>query len=254
LLVFTLLGQMAVGISWIMGILTLFNVAYSSSLYPAIGIIMGLGLTVSFLHLGAPKNAWRVFFNLKKSWLSREILAALLFMVSWAITILIIQQPRSNEISKIIMFGVTSLAGLGLVFAMSEVYRLRMVPAWNTCRTKATFLLTTGILGIFSVGIMQILIAGPITDLLHLSSWLPVPGIVFLSIELVLCYLEERNTRTAVHYTRILFIIFGIVAAFLLFFSPPQYRELIVSGIFLVVLVEELIGRWVFYSSRNPTM
>jgi DMSO reductase anchor subunit len=254
LLIFTLLSQMAVGISWILGILTFFSVTYSSALYPAIGIIMGPGLIVSFLHLGAPKNAWRVFFNLKKSWLSREILAALLFMVSWAITFPIILLPGSLEISKGIMSEITSLAGLGLVFSMSEVYRLRMVPTWNTWRTKATFLLTTVILGTFSVGMMQVLIAGPIIDLLHFSGWLSVFGIVFLSTELALCYSETSNARSAAHYTRILFILLGIVGAFLLVFSPPQYRGLTVIGIFPVVIVEELIGRWVFYSSRNPTM
>ena len=36
-------------------------------------VIGNIGLISSFLHLGSPKGAWRIFLGLKKSWLSREI-------------------------------------------------------------------------------------------------------------------------------------------------------------------------------------
>lgn len=41
-----------------------------------IGLIMGvIGMVSSFCHLGSPLGAWRAFLGLKKSWLSREIVA-----------------------------------------------------------------------------------------------------------------------------------------------------------------------------------
>ena len=48
-----------------------------------IGLGLGLGMLASFAHLGTKKNAWRVFANLRKSSLSREILFVCLFSVSW---------------------------------------------------------------------------------------------------------------------------------------------------------------------------
>ena len=88
LVAFTLLSQMAVGGLWILGVLRIW-VAWQAGVATAealtagpllvVGLLMILALVASLLHLGAPGEAWRVVANVRSSWLSREILFALLF-------------------------------------------------------------------------------------------------------------------------------------------------------------------------------
>jgi DMSO reductase anchor subunit len=254
LLAFTLSAQMAAGISWVLGILVLLGIPFSPLVYLAIGAILGLGLIVSFLHLGSPKNAWRVFGNLRKSWLSREILASLLFMLCWAICSIFFWLPPSLSIGRSLLTGITGLAGAALVFSMSEVYRLRMVPAWNTWRTKAAFFLSATILGGFIVDIGLTLTGMPIVEKTLLLRWLGVGGILFLGMELSLTYSEKGRIDSAAKRIRDLLTLAGIAGAVLLIFLPVPFRAWIGFVVFLLIFLEEIIGRWIFYSSRNPIM
>jgi len=254
LLFFTLSGQMAAGISWVLGIMVIMGISFSPLPYLAIGALLGLGLIVSFLHLGSPKNAWRVFGNLHKSWLSREILAALLFMLCWAICSISFWLPPSLAMGKPLLAGVTGLAGAALIFSMAEVYQLRMVSAWNTWHTKAAFFLSALILGGFTVGTALALNGTPIVEQTVLLRWLDVGGILFLSMELSLTYSEKGRTDSAVKRIRNLLSLAGIVGAVLLMFLPVPLRAWISFVVFLLILLEEIIGRWVFYSNRNPIM
>jgi len=254
LLAFTLFAQMAAGISWVLGILVLLGIPFSPLAYLAIGASLGLGLIVSFLHLGSPKNAWRIFGNLHKSWLSREILAALLFMLCWAISILSFWLPGDLSMVKPVLACVTGLAGAVLVFSMSEVYRLRMVPTWNTWRTKAAFFLSALILGGVIVGNGLTLTGTPIAQHTVLLWWLCGGGILFLGMELWLTYSERGRTNSAIKRIRDLLTLTGIAGSILLVFLPLPIRTWIGFMDFTLILLEEIIGRWVFYSSRNPIM
>ena len=87
LILFTLLGQLAVGGFWMMWMWTE-HITRTLNLIPhlIVGVSLGVGLLVSFAHLGTKRNAWHVLTNLRRSWLSREILFAGLFGLGWLIT------------------------------------------------------------------------------------------------------------------------------------------------------------------------
>ena len=254
LLVFTLSAQMAAGMSWVLGILVLMGIPFSSLAYLAIGAVLGLGLIVSFLHLGSPKNAWRVFGNLHKSWLSREILAALLFMLCWAISILSFWLAPDLSMGQPVLAGVTSLAGAVLVFSMSEVYRLRMVPTWNTWHTKATFFLSAMILGVVSVLPSFLLKGSPAGELARSFHWILAAGTVAFVLELVLSLSEKWNSNPTARIIRMLLSVGGITGSALLVYSPADSWTGILCLVFLVALLEQILGRWFFYASRNPSM
>ncbi len=164
LVAFSLLAQAAVGmfcalagVGWIPG-------AASAPRGPSVAALLVVGLlavaaaSVSLLHLGSPRNAWRSLANLETSWLSREILFLALFVGGWGAVV----ATRSfgvgggAEASPGVVSALTAFAavtGVGLVYAMSRVYRIRTVPAWDTPLTTAAFFLTSGSLGGLAAGL-----------------------------------------------------------------------------------------------------
>ena len=141
LVFFTLLGQMAAGIA----VFAFFSGPLTVPVLIAIGGLIGLGGLASLVHLGAPKNAWRAAIHLRKSWLSREILMFGLFGASWLISL---AMPGMGKLPL-------ALCGLGLVYSMAMVYRLRSVPAWDTRRTMLAFFVSALLLGGLGLNILD---------------------------------------------------------------------------------------------------
>ncbi|MBI4913052.1 MAG: dimethyl sulfoxide reductase anchor subunit [Acidobacteria bacterium] len=78
---------------------------------------LGLGLLAGFLstaHLGRPLRALRALGNLRRSWLSREILAFAIFVPLGAL---------SQFLASRTLGAVAGVAGLGLLFCMDRLYR-----------------------------------------------------------------------------------------------------------------------------------
>ncbi|MBI3175642.1 MAG: dimethyl sulfoxide reductase anchor subunit [Chloroflexi bacterium] len=225
LVAFTLLAQMSVGMAWAAQWMT-----DSIPLIPylLIGMCLGVGGFFSFAHLGAKRNAWRAPFHLKKSWLSREILTAGLFGASWLAEMFV------PEIK-----WVTALLGAALVYSMAKVYRLHVMPAWDTWRTTAGFFITAALLG---QSVMNILLGG------GKLVW----GVfaVLLAVELVMTLTAQTNARWTVTSLRAGLILAALGAAILLLVSNPP--EVWISPVlFLLIAVEEVIGRAQFYTALN---
>lgn len=109
-----------------------------------VGALVAGAVAASLAHLGSPRNAWRALSNLRASWLSREILFLALFAGGWAVVV--VQVWLGSSPAPVLMGGVAAL-GVGLVYCMSRVYRLRTVPAWDAPLTTAAFFLTAGSVG-----------------------------------------------------------------------------------------------------------
>lgn len=103
----------------------------------ALGIGL-LAMTASVFHLGRPLLAFRAVLGLKKSWLSREIVAFGIFSASAVLSI--VTQAA---------WAAAATAGFGLlgVYCSVMVYRYTRRPFWDHFSTTLKFFLTTGILG-----------------------------------------------------------------------------------------------------------
>jgi anaerobic dimethyl sulfoxide reductase subunit B len=232
LIIFTLLGQMSAG----MALFSLL-VAPSSFLLFSIGILLGIGGLASFLHLGTKKNAWRAMFHLKKSWLSREMLASGLFAASWLLSL-----TEYWTLNTVHWLPVTATLGIGLVYSMTRLYHLRAVPAWNTWRTDAAFLMSAGLLGLTGLG------------LLSGGTWIWILLVVLLAAQMALVVSAEKNVHDAANRIRVALVLTGMAGAGMMFLSPGEISSWISILVFLLVLTEESIGRWQFYASRKPSM
>lgn len=230
LVIFTLLAQMAAG-------LAIYGLVVSPLPQPlmlAIGILLGAGGAASFLHLGRKRNAWRVLFNLKKSWLSREVLMAFLLAASWLVTISLAwaQIPFSGS-------WLMAVSGLGLVYCMSRVYRLHAIPVWDTWRTPAAFFLSTAALGALGVDLFA---PGTV--------WAVIAGLA-LCAELGMALTAGKIRSSQAGGLRLALLGMGLCGILLLGLTPLAGRAWLPALVLLITLAEETIGRYQFYAGRS---
>ncbi|RMB62122.1 dimethyl sulfoxide reductase anchor subunit family protein [Tessaracoccus antarcticus] len=155
LVIFTIAAQMSVGSFVVLGIIQLVNwntpqrtldKVTMPALY-AIGPLLVFGLAASTLHLGSPMRAANALLHLQSSWLSREILLGMLFAGSGALFAVLQWFRWGPHRLRQALALITAVLGLTLVYAISQVYSLRTIPAWATYATPLRFYITTFLLG-----------------------------------------------------------------------------------------------------------
>jgi len=240
LIIFTLCGQMAAG----MAVISLFSGPLSIPLLAAIGGLIGLGALASIFHLGAPLNAWRALSHLRKSWLSREILMFGLFGASWLVSL---AMPGMGKLPL-------ALAGIGLVFSMAQVYRLRSIPAWCNWRIMAGFFVTACLLGgLLAASFLaaDVLRGSPVASYAALLAQTGVSLVLLLGIQFWLVTSSGAAVQGTVHRLRLGLIGTGMLGAVTLSIAGDKAGAWIAFPIFLIIMVEETLGRWLFYRLRQ---
>ena len=110
-------------------------------------ISMAIALIISFLHLASPMHSVYALSNAGTSWLSREILLAMMYFFTLFVCFTSIKYnvPHSS------MFGYFFLAslfvGTMMVWSMAQVYVIPTVPLWNSPATPIAFFNTAIMLG-----------------------------------------------------------------------------------------------------------
>lgn len=188
LVIFTVLGQAAVGIT-VMIALREWRTSEGSPIsslrgeWVLAGFVMLAALVASIFHLGHPEHSYRALVHLSTSWLSREILLYSLFGCSIVIGFFAIQRKSP---SRGIFIKITGLIGLIAVVASGMVYSPPSFPALNNGVPVFFYMLTAFILGsafasyfvkeekqfLLVYILMTSLIVGLIVNLLLPSIWL----------------------------------------------------------------------------------
>jgi DMSO reductase anchor subunit len=255
LVAFTILAQMAVGGFWAMSwmftpfwLLIETNAAWLR-LLPSllVGLSFALGMAASFMHLGAKKNAWRAVTHLRKSWLSREILLALLFGLVWLLSSTsIILWHRAPPT----LFWLTALLGLSLIYSMSRVYRLRAVSAWNTPRTEVSFFLSALLLGQLLMSVILAFESQWTGVRISTLLWRVVgfSSLIFLVVRSWITYYQTSHSDVEILWRFLL--VAGSLVTVIAFFVPGLNPFAGSLSAFIILLVEETVGRWLFYASR----
>lgn len=297
LVLFTILAQLGVGSFIVMGIAHFFAARkageeeadrMSDRALLAIGPLLVLGTLASLLHLGDPVNAFRAISNLGSSWLSREILFNVLFIVVGGVFAIMQWRKLSTASTRNIIAWVAAIIGLALVFSMSQIYRIRTVPVWDSLATPVSFFVTTFLLGTLAVGTAYVVNyaymqrrnemgcgeEGVQCVLLRTTlRWIAIAAIVLVGIQFVLypLYLADLSAESgaAQESARIIIEDYGVALAVrlvLVFIGAALlggfiYRNASISGnlqtasmlayiAFVLVLVGEIIGRYIFYASQ----
>lgn len=259
LMLFTLLAQIAVGGFWAMSWMfpPLWATAASEvtwlRLLPGllIGVCLAAGMLASFTHLGRKRNAWRALRRVRKSSLSREILFAALFGLGWLITLL---ESMIFQGSAFEWTAVTAIFGIGLIYNMSQVYRFPAAPGWHTWRTNAGFMVSAALLGL---SIMAPILAyeSGLTGLRVSSQWMLIGSLVLILLLSQTLLIRKHNSGHPSQKTRVELIFAAMALTAVTFVASSSQMIGLSAFTCLVVLVEETLGRWIFYQSRmdvNP--
>ena len=294
LVLFTVIMQMAVGAFCVLGGVHFFAARrngldeadkLSNRALVAIGPLAVFALAVTFLHLGNPVNAPRAISNLGTSWLSREITLALLFSVGGAVFAFLQWRKLSTPALRNALALVVAAVGLVLVYAMSSVYVLPSVPAWDSVNTPISFFVTTFLLGALAMGaafvanfwyvkrkgmdpknVQYSMLATSLKYIALLA--IVLMGIQFVVIPLYFASLAAANNSAATASVNIVFgehgVVFalrlvllflgaGLLSAFVYQMAGTESKLRIVSNMaylaFALVLVSEILGRFLFYES-----
>ena len=274
LIAFTLLAQAAAGVYGVLGAI---YARVSLEVGPqtarlqtrwgflAVTGLMVLAMAAALLHLGTPLLAWRALWNLRSSWLSREILATVLFSAASAAWAGLLWLDISALWLQYAAYGAGAALGLALLLSMSWAYRLRTVPAWDTWATPVGFITTALLLGGLGAWTAVEAAPGP-NPPLWLQQALPLGTIGLLSVEFLyvplwLVGLAGRpgaaaealrrltRDRRVLFQGRLLLMIAGIALAGALLAPLGLPTRSLLVATFLVVLAAEAIGRILFYTA-----
>lgn len=249
LVFFTLLAQAAVGVfwsaGWVYNMFILLLQTNSSPLwlvpYGMVGILLAMALLISFAHLGRKRNAWRVLANLKKSWLSREILSLGVFGVTGLVYVVF---------PAFFSALLAALAGLVVIISMANVYRLRSMPAWNNRRTLAVFLLSALLLGQNLLLPVQISAShwSGITLPVNYYGALHLFSVLLLGLQAGVMLVGQPAVYAGFGRTRLVLISVTAAALLLSIFVMPEARLGMSVLVLVLVVWQEVLGRIDFYS------
>jgi anaerobic dimethyl sulfoxide reductase subunit C (anchor subunit) len=250
-----------------------------------IGPVVVLAMIASLFHLGNPLNAPRAVTNLTSSWLSREILFSVTFVVLGGAFALMQWRKMSSFAVRNVIAWIATVVGLVLVYSMSQIYMLETQPAWNSWATVVSFFATTLLLGLLAMGTALVAnyayVKQQDSDCAELQCallrdtlrWIAVTAVLVLGIELVVApiYLAtlaagnaaaQESARMMVQDFGVLlglrlglaFLGAGVFGFFLYQNASSPGREKVMGNLvyaaFALVLVSEVLGRFLFYATR----
>lgn len=267
---FTLLSQTAVGAFWMVAGASFYmesasgwNSRYLTFPFLAVVVVaLGLAAAISLFHLGRPWRAVFVLNNLKRSWLSREILFELVFMALAASLALFVLKKAYRPTLVRILVGLALAASLLFLISMVKLYMMRTVPAWRGLYTPLSFLGTTLLLGPLGAAFSYDTLldlgrkARPFLDaaaivalaavvLIILTLFLFTPGLgLFGPKKATLLELPAAKTYPYLLF-RLLFLSGTVLCSFLYYRNPTSP---LLTLAFLSALAAEAAGRLFFYA------
>lgn len=281
LIIFTLFTQMAVGTYMVLVILRSL-LAQKADLQTAakltnfgllaVGPITAVALLLSLFHLGSPLIAFYSIANLGSSWLSREILFSALFFFLWIISYYL----NTKNPSPSALNWLTIIVGLLAVFSMSSIYSSSIMPAWMAADTFISFFGTTLILGmIAATAAIGFAAKGEKLPEITVSllKRLTLLTLAVIAIQLIFLpqylaglsggdqagqtsaqLLANYGFSMVLHW--LLTIVGAVLATYVLFKKGSEKLMALPAGsiylAFIIVLVGEFVGRYLFYASAVP--
>ena len=262
LIIFTVLGQMAVGSFIILGAIHFYAMRkagveeadrLSDRVLIAIVIVMFLGFLASVAHLGNPLNAPKSVLNIGSSWLSREILLGVVFAAFAGLFTLMQWQKIGSFAVRNVVAVISAVIGIGLVASMSMIYMMETQPGWNTFQTPLAFFTTALLLGSVALGAALVANYSIVKrrnpdceevqcELMHGAlRWLAVISIVALGIEFI--FIPMYLSRLAA---------IGNEAAMTASMMTSDFGVIFAFRLLLAFIGAGVLGMFIYQHSQEP--
>ncbi len=222
----------------------------------AVVLLLGAGVVVSLFHLGRPEQAYRALAKSGASWLSREILAELIFgAASATLAVLAWKMPRSAAAPAL---AVLVVAGAGaFVYAMARIYTIAAVPVWFSPATSVSFISTSLVQGALIGAVLSGTAGAPLgPDRARFHAGLTAAAIITLGAAFLMAVLyaprfgifARREPFPVAPPARGLASIQSLRLALLaLALALVGFMPALIPAL-AVAFVSEILGRFVFYS------
>ena len=291
LTVMLVLTQVAVGVS-VVGLVVraLSDEAGVAGLRPASALVaLGVGLLAlgaSVLHLGRPAYAFRAVLGVRRSWLSREIVAFAVFAALAAAhgaAVLVgagAEQRLSGAGTESALGALTALAGVIGVGCSAQVYAVTRRRWWGLARTATKFFLTTAATGVAAVLVITVVVAlvadGATAERAGLVSGRPL-GVLLVAVVAVklvweMAFLRHLRAGAPAELRRSARVLVGDLrrstqwrtglgsagalaamgAVVVAGSGPPATVLVLASTAFSAVVAGELVERWQFFTAVAP--
>lgn len=268
LVLFTVLGQWAVGLAIMLTIVEYFFPAAVNEATlkqfrlggMAVLPLVAVGLLFSIFHLGQPFAAYRALLNLGASKLSLEILSflivgilALIYSYFW--------WKAPEKAARKAVGAALSIIGLMAIVVSSKVYALPARLAWDSWQTTAAFMLTAVLLGAVSVAFLLSKSEDEgIQKGKKVIGWVIIASVVLIAAVLGLFaktfgVSAEQTAAVAATFSSGFFIVRLIIGILLpiafgaLFVANNKTCNTIAAITLAGVVLGEVAGRILFYSS-----
>jgi anaerobic dimethyl sulfoxide reductase subunit C len=236
-------------------------------------------------HLSKPFHSFLAVLNFRSSWLSREIVFTLLFFLTTA-SVWYLTRFQNNHHKLLTSLGwLAILFGITLVYCMASIYLLPTQVAWNSSLVILSFYTTTLLLGGMTIACLMVLdlkfaeiqktddielraqvIKYSFAGLTLLTFVLVIVNITVTFVQISLLRQGDITARTSLSLLIDLYLplfmmrlVFLSYACFSLGYavyrmyklkSTPQNMMTPVYLSCLLILVGEIIGRFLFYATH----
>jgi len=244
-----------------------------------------VAMVAAHLHLSRPLHSFYAARNFRTSWLSREIVFTVIFFLTLS-SLLALSRLKPEKDRLITCMGWLA-AGLGLtvVYCMARIYLLPTQLAWNSPVVIVSFYVTTLLLGTMTVACLLLLdlkfVEIQKADDVELRGRvirnalvrLGLAAFIFVAADMAVTFFQvsvlAQGEVTLQTSLRLLFELYGplFVARLLLLGVAPlwmgyavyrTYRRMstpqeLMTPVYmscLVILVAEIIGRFLFYATH----
>lgn len=160
LMIFTLFLQGSVGVTLWLGLVRQRSTSMGiSRKRPAMAMLTGAfivacaGLMASALHMGYPLNAFHALRHFSRSWLSREIIFASLYLAALGASLIFAWSGKSVWKPLALL---AALLGVIDVYCMAQIYIHSSVVTWQHVNTLLLFVCSTGILGSVAISLAEL--------------------------------------------------------------------------------------------------
>lgn len=292
--VYTILMQLSVGafaILWLIRCLAgskfsaqeIDRVISNPILVIAITAVVAMG--GAHFHLSKPFHSFLAVLNFKSSWLSREIVFSVLFLMA-TISVLYLANYQTHRRRLITGLGwLAIMFGFILIYCMARIYLIPTQVAWNSPTVILSFYITTLLLGIMAIACLMVLdlkfseikqeidvelrsqvLRNSMGGLTILTVTLVALNIAITFIQIRLLAQGDLIARTSLTLLLELYLplfvmrmVILVYASISLVFSVVRMYRLkttpqgLMSPVYLsclLILVGEIIGRFLFYATH----